>query len=238
MSMVRKEIKVKVKRLSEFRCDIPEMESENYRIKKFVVTEEDAKRFNLRALISFSSGGRTIETGEYMGLWHKKQQHNPLMSDTPVEVRDHVEFIRKAEGNILINGLGLGFALDACLFKTRQQPLPYYYISPKEERNIKRRKPIPIVEHATVIEISQELIDLVTPYYRQKYPNRMAVICADALDYTFSNGQKFDAVWHDIWPTICEDNLPDMRKLHRKYGKRAKWQGSWCRWECEKRARS
>jgi len=228
---------MKLKRLAEFRCDIPEMESANYSIQKFTVSEKYAKSFNLRALISFTGGGRTIEPGTYTRLRYQKQ-YNPLMSDTTAESQDHVEFIRRAKGNILITGLGLGFVLDACLFKTQREPLPCYYISPREERNIKRRKPTPIVQHATVIEIDQELIDLVMPYYHKKYPNRITVICADALNYKFTNGVKFDAAWHDIWPSICGDNLPDMKRLHRKYGRRTEWQGSWCRWECERESRS
>ena len=43
----------------------------------------------------------------------------------------------------------------------------------------------------------------------------------------------FDAVWHDIWDEISDENLPEMHKLHRKYGQRANWHGSWARAECE-----
>jgi hypothetical protein len=34
-------------------------------------------------------------------------------------------------------------------------------------------------------------------------------------------------VWHDIWLDLCTDNLEGMGKLHRKYGRRTDWQGSW-----------
>jgi hypothetical protein len=33
--------------------------------------------------------------------------------------------------------------------------------------------------------------------------------------------------WHDVWANICEDNLPLMARLHRRYGRRVNWQGSW-----------
>ena len=224
-------------RLSNFRCDIPEIESANYVITKFILNDKDARRFNLRALISFSGGGRTIKPGRYTCL-KRKGSHYPLMSDTPTEIGDHTDFITRAEGKILIVGLGLGFVLDACLYKTNRQPLPRHYLSPRDKKNIKRRKPIPTVDHAFVIEIEQEIIDLVAPYYLQKYPGRITIICADALEYKFPNGQHFNAVWHDIWPNVCVDNLPNMKKLHRKYGKRTEWQGSWCRRECERLAKT
>ena len=56
---------------------------------------------------------------------------------------------------------------------------------------------------------------------------------ADALEYKPPRGEQYDVVWHDIWPNICTDNLPEMHKLHRKYGRRCNWQGSWCRAEHE-----
>ena len=34
---------------------------------------------------------------------------------------------------------------------------------------------------------------------------------------------------HDIWDDICLDNLETMATLHRKYGRRCDWQGSWKR---------
>ena len=58
----------------------------------------------------------------------------------------------------------------------------------------------------------------------------------DALQF-MPRGMKFTVVWHDIWNHICSDNLPDMHKLHRKYGRRTDWQGSWARHLCERQMR-
>lgn len=41
-------------------------------------------------------------------------------------------------------------------------------------------------------------------------------------------------VWHDVWDYIDANNLTQMHALHRKYGRRADWQGSWCRDQCER----
>ena len=196
-----------------YQCDIPECESENWRVERFTITEKDASFYNLRLMINFQ-GHRRVEPGIYTRLRYKGD-YDPVMSDTPAEFNDHVEFINRAEGDILINGLGLGLVLDACLSKTSKLPMR-------------------TVEHATVIEIDQELIDLVGPYYLAKYPGQITIICADALEYKPERNVRFGAVWHDIWPLICADNLADMKRLHRKYGRRTKFQGSWCRAECER----
>ena len=129
-----------------------------------------------------------------------------VMSDTDAEMRDHWQPVHKAKGYILLNGLGIGMVLKGCLKK-------------------------PEVTKATVIEIDQDVIALVGPHYNDP---RVEIICADAYEYQPPKGVRYGMVWHDIWSDICSDNLDGMKKLHRKYGRRADWQGSWCRWECER----
>lgn len=225
----------KIKLLFNFRCNIPERESEHYRVERFTVETEEAKFFNLRQAISMGgiAAHRTIEPGTYTKLL-KKGEHYPLMSDTPAEIRDHFEFIRHAEGTVLVNGLGLGWCIDAALFRTTCQPLPWYYLSSRERKNIVRRKSKWLVNSLTVIEIDPELIALVGSYYLEKYPTRLTIICADALKYKPPKGVQYNAVWHDIWPTIDYENLEQMKKLHYKYGHCADWQGSWAREECKR----
>lgn len=129
-----------------------------------------------------------------------------VMSDTPAEMRDHWAAVRMAKGSCLINGLGIGMVLKAVLKK-------------------------PEVTDVTVVELSQDVLDMVAPHYADE---RVTFVCASAFDYTPPKGKRYGMVWHDIWDYICGDNLPEMHKLHRKYGRRADWQGSWCRGECER----
>ena len=89
----------------------------------------------------------------------------------------------------------------------------------------------PEVTDVTVVEISQELIDIVAPHYPDE---RVTFVCASAFDYKPPKGKRYQMVWHDIWDYICADNLPEMTKLHRKYGRRTDWQGSWCKAECQR----
>lgn len=127
-----------------------------------------------------------------------------VMSDTPAEQDDHWEPVHKAKGICLINGLGIGMVLKNILLK-------------------------PEVTAITVVEISQDLIDLISPFYQDE---RVTYVCASAYDYQPPKGVRYDMVWHDIWDTLCTDNLPEMARLHRKYGRRTDWQGSWGKYDC------
>jgi len=154
-------------------------------------------------------GGRGVPAGHYTRLM---RGDTVVMSDTPDEVRDHLYPIRLAKGNCLINGLGLGVVVAGILAK-------------------------PAVKHVTVVEISPEVVFLVGTYYLEKYPNRLTIVLANALEYKPARGQRFNVVWHDIWDALCSDNLPEMHKLHRRYGRIADWQGSWGRDWCEEYAK-
>lgn len=128
-----------------------------------------------------------------------------VMTDTPAEMSDHSSAVRRAKGSCLISGLGIGMVLKNILLK-------------------------PEVTDVTVVEISQDLIDLIAPYYQDE---RVTFVCADILTWKPPKGKRYNMVWHDIWDTICTDNLPEMATLHRRYGRKTDWQGSWCKKECE-----
>jgi len=148
--------------------------------------------------------GRSVPIGEtYTRLTRNGYL---VMSDTPAEMRDHLFALHRAKGSCLLNGLGIGMLLKNILLK-------------------------PEVTDVTVVEISQDLIDLVSPYYKD---DRVSYICADALEYIPPRGKKYQMVWHDIWDNICSDNLPEMKKLHSKYSRKTEWQGEWCKEQCKR----
>lgn len=143
-----------------------------------------------------------------VGTYKKLLINNRLvMSDTPKERLDHSWFIDMAEGHVLINGLGMGCCLNEVIDKDG-------------------------VLSVTVIEKNQDVVDLIAPHFPTAN-----IICADAFEYKPPVEIRYGAVWHDIWFDLCEDNLPEMHKLHRKYGRRCDWQGSWSRDEVERNKR-
>lgn len=167
--------------------------------------EVTEKQAEIERFSSIFNGNRGVPAGIYTAL---KESRYLIMSDTPDEIQDHLSIITEAKDHVLLNGLGIGMVLQAVIEK-------------------------PEVTHVTVIERSKEVITLVGLFYQEKYGNKLTIIHADALDWKPPKGQAFGAVYHDIWPNICIDNLPEMKKLHRKYGHRTDWQESWCRRECE-----
>ena len=141
--------------------------------------------------------GRDVPAGTYTRLSHN---NTVIMSDTPCEIRDHLGFIHRAKGRCLVNGLGLGVVAKALLEN-------------------------PEVTHIDVVEIEQDVINLVWPTY---YTNaKIKIHYGDAFTFIWPNGTSWDCIWHDIWPTLCTDNLEEVTKLKRKYARRTNWQAAW-----------
>lgn len=179
---------------------LPAGVSNNWAIEDFEVAEKEISQ-----MISMLKTGRGVPLGQYKRLM---RGGTVVMSNTPDEIRDFSHFTRKAYGNILINGLGLGCVVKVLLEK-------------------------PEVTKITVIEKSEDVIKLVSPYFTDA---RLTIINADAFQYSPEKGERFDFVWHDIWDYITADNLPEMAKLHRKYGRRTNWQDSWAKPQCQRHA--
>ncbi len=187
--------------------DVPVGKCGEWRIEQRVING-DERMSKIRALMN--GDGRYVPNGTYTGLW---RGNTIVMSNTPDEIRDHGVLKYAARlygGHALINGLGLGVALELIM---------------------------PFVEHVTVIERSPEVIELSGKHYLNKFAGKIAIIEADAFEYQPPKGQKYSIVWHDIWDTIGAANLPEMTRLHRKYGRRCAWQESWCKWLCQRQKR-
>lgn len=162
-------------------------------------TVEDDHLGKLRSYL----GHRYTPAGTYVGLRHGRTL---VMSDVPDEMHDHAEpyfEARRRGGRVLIHGLGLGMVLKAVLS-------------------------LPNVEHVDVVELAPEVIRLVGPHFAEAAAGRLTIHEGDCFQMRWPVGSRWQVVWHDIWNTICEDNLPEMARLHRSFGRRADWQGSWC----------
>lgn len=191
----------RIKWYDQYKVTVPEAENGEWQIKHTLVSDEDEKGERMRAC-NPSSRGRFVPTGLYTMLYHNGSL---WMSDTPDEIRDHLSPIIEAKcrgGNILINGLGIGMVAGA----------------------------IATLEHVskvTIIEKSPEVIALVGPSLTEKFGSKIEIIEADSYEFKPPKGVRYTVVWHDIWLDLCTDNLQFMAKLHRKYGRRTDWQGSW-----------
>jgi hypothetical protein len=156
------------------------------------------ERDDIEAL-RLSLSGRGCQPGTYTKLTRNGQL---WMSDTTAEQRDHwrpdAEISRRG-GRVLIAGLGLGMIVARALS-------------------------YPNVEHVDVVEIDRDLVDLVGPHYEGP---RCTVHHADAYAIKWAAGTRWSVAWFDIWAELSEDNLPEMARLARSYGRRADWTGFW-----------
>lgn len=185
--------------IKDYQVSVPEGVSGSWKVERFVVSPDAEKSERIRAMMHRSR--RYARAGNYTRLMRRL---DVIMSDTHDEIHDHLSAIRHANGHCLINGLGLGVVLQGMARKD-------------------------CVTHVTVIEQSPDVIALVAPHYYSMFGDKITIIEADALEYKPERGSHFGVVWHDIWDFICADNLPDMKRLHRKYGRLTDWQGSWAR---------
>ncbi len=112
-------------------------------------------------------------------LHHKEQ--GVWMTDVPVEQAQCNTAIVDYEGDVLVGGLGLGYA-------------------------VARIAANPMVDSVTVVEISKEVIALTAPHL----PNvdKITVVNADLFEYLNTVQHKvFDHAFYDIWQSDSENTF-------------------------------
>lgn len=175
---------------------------------KFTVDKAASDFTKLRAIIN----NRPFDycpQGDYIKLY---VGNTLMMSDTKMERDTNFEFVYQAKGDVFIAGLGIGLIIH----------------------NLKDKIKKGIVKSITVIEISQDVIDLVSEYFKDI---EIKYICGDVLEYKPKKDEFYDTIFFDIWPLISSDNLSEMSILHRRFARHKRaggWMGSWCQNECRK----
>lgn len=159
----------------------------------------------LAAAMSAWKGGRNyVPDGRYAKL---RVGGHLVMSDTRHERVSNLEVVQRAHGQVLIAGLGLGMILHAILAKET-------------------------VEHVTVVELSQDVVDLISPTLAQ-HSGRLTIVQGDIFEWRPARGTKYDCIYFDIWAEISTGALPEMARLHQTF-KGFKAPGAWMQsWERE-----
>ena len=113
------------------------------------------------------------------------------------------EAVRRG-GDVLVTGLGLGMVAETIL--GAEAP----------------------VSSVTVVEASEEVIDLVGTHLEARHPSRLCVVHADAFEWVPPPGTRYSVAWHDIWPSPFDPRgFAESRELIARYAPYADWQGSW-----------
>lgn len=147
-----------------------------------------------------------ISNGRYARL---KINNATMMSDTDMELRTNYAAVRRAKGDVLIGGLGLGMIVLPILQK-------------------------PDVTSVTVVELLPEVIALVQPPIvtaANGTGSKLTVHQGDIFTWRpTTQGRQFDAIYFDIWEGLCTDNVDEMKRLHlafRRYLRKGGWVTSW-----------
>lgn len=166
---------------------LPPSEHGDARIDHFEVSEGEAMFSAMRGGLSYVSPGR------YVRLSLKGS--GVVMSNTRMEQISNSEICKKAVGDVLIAGLGLGMiTIPIC----------------KKDG----------VKLVTVIEKSADVIALVEPKLREHLGDaaqKLRVIQGDIFEFKPEKGQKWETIWFDIWPHICGDALPEIATLKQRF---------------------
>ena len=157
-----------------------------------ILEEGQAGKFKLSKFeITNKNRGFMCSTpnGNYVRLTHGGEC---VMSNTSMEERTNLDFVRKANGDVFIAGLGIGLILLA--------------IQDKEE-----------VKSITVLEKYPEIIELVGT--QLPLNEKVKIIQGDVFEYEFPKGTKFDTIYFDIWNYVNSDVYEEMQELKKKYRK-------------------
>lgn len=108
----------------------------------------------------------------------------PIMQNTHAEYVEHQWLWDNATGDVLIGGLGIGFVHTKLMDN-------------------------PNVTSVTIVEISQDVIDLVWGHCEKD--DTFSVVLDDFETYTPPEGTSFDTVWCDTWLSDNPMSLWDYR---------------------------
>lgn len=176
------------------KVEVPEGISGRFAIQRFEVEADSFENM----VLSFQPGGRQCKPGTYSRL---TEGARIWMSDTTAEQRDHHQAayeMRHRGGRVLLGGLGLGMIVRAALLWTE-------------------------VDTIDVIERNSDVIALVWPHYvelAERLGKTVNLIEDDAFEWLAPKGVHWTVAYFDVWPDMCEDNLPEMAMLGRRFNKR------------------
>lgn len=171
---------------------LPEGQSGECHLRHYTVSEIEAELYNMRVMFQRWPYWMRLRAGDYVKLII---QGDLWMSDTPMERHTNQDIVIGARGDVLIGGLGLGMIPSALLL-----PDSKYHRTD--------------IRSVTVIEKNPDVIALIAPHLT--YPN-LRILEADV--FTWKPDQKFDTIYMDIWSDISSDNVPEIARLHRRYGR-------------------
>lgn len=137
--------------------------------------------------------------------WHSlvDDENGVWMTDLPVEQRQHDEALRRMTGDVLVGGLGLGYAATVLAAKRA-------------------------VSSVTVVERSADVARLVWPHLGPAVDRKGTLVLGDLFEHLRGTKNRYRYGFFDIWQmdgetTFHETVVPLRRLAHGKVGHVACW---------------
>lgn len=175
---------------------IPEWKINDYEIEHVIVPANSP--LSTASMRTELLGGHERETVVYQHetTWHRLSYDGGVwMTDFPIEQAQHDSHLEHFCGNVIIGGLGLGYAVNTLL--TRSE-----------------------IDRVVVVEKSREVIELVAPHIwggEVHGSDRYEVVHADLFDYLADDKEEHDFAFYDIWQSDSESTfhefVPRLREL-------------------------
>lgn len=176
--------------MNRITVDIPENTIGDWHVRR--VTGDSSNIYSLA--FDRPIGGPDGEPyGTYAFMTHTRNgRKHPVMQDTHLKYAEHQSLWDGATGHVLIGGLGIGFV------------------------NCKLIE-MPHVLSVTIIENSQEVIDLVWPYCPKD--ERFSLVHADIDTWNPPEGSHWNYAWLDTWinNNSIKDHEEYIQMLHDRY---------------------
>lgn len=184
---------------ASWKVTVPEYDAEGVVIKRFEVTEQMALTDKLRTAFNPQRSDRSLDPGWYTNLivddvlW---------MSDTPAEVRDLIacdEHMRRHHGgSMLIAGLGLGLVLHRAIARRQMRVID-------------------------VVEREDRVLTAVGDHYQalaEEFGCKLRFHVADIHQWRIPRGSTWNIGFFDIWPTIAQEDMPEVKRLRDRFRRR------------------
>jgi hypothetical protein len=171
------------------------LESDTYKIETFELTKDHVKREIVRTSMDGNGWLTRGLCAEFPYVKLVKKGEGVMMSDTPMERNSNRDFVKQANGDVLIFGLGLGLVI-----------LPLLQADE--------------VNSITVVELDGSLIEMVQPILKKHDPkNKLTIVHGDCFQFheQVPKEQKWDCIYGDIWLQISSDNWEEMKTLTKNF---------------------
>ena len=189
----------------DWKVSVPEWDSSGVLIERFEVTQEQENFDKLRAALNPQRPDRSVVAGIYTKL---VVDGTLWMTDTPAECNDlrNVDYCMRQYqgGTMLIAGLGLGVVLNRAIMRG--------------------------MSHIDVVESEGRVLDAVGPYYAglaEEHGCKLRLHHADIHAWRSERGMVWNIGFFDIWPTIDQDDLPEVTRLRRRFRDRVHSFDAW-----------